>query len=75
MFVKRLISMRQQGMKCADAVYRNGPKHCPDTKEDPLKRLAATKYSSLYLPLLPADGRSGCLVLCGGDSKLTEGKM
>lgn len=43
--------MRQQGMKCADAVYRNGPKHCPDTKEDPLQRLAATKYISLYLPV------------------------
>ncbi len=26
------------------------PKHCPDTKEDPLQRLAATKYISLYIP-------------------------
>ena len=42
--------MRQQGMKCADAVYRNGPKNCPAPKEDPLQRLAATKYISLYLP-------------------------
>lgn len=60
-------------MKCTDAVYRNGL----NTAVTPKKTLCRgwlPLSTSPYTSPAAEDGRSGCLLLCGGDGEHTEGK-